>query len=245
MEINLYIKIRWNNYYDDTIWNGWRWNTIKRILDSSNLRIRILSSLYINTCHCLYRWNLPIMPAIQVDAPIHLLFRNYVHIFLYCFLFLLRNDLIKHMHATGTLVSAVQGRISCSAVFDFMWVKSSSLWIFIHLFYTIWFFLNNNLHEKWFNGKKNLLNDINKNNIDLNKNLTYETFIHMKKYPFMVISRDYLFSDVSFERRRIDRIDTSWCLNLAVLSTVATSVLWCCVFFINVLQAKRSRTIRA
>lgn len=31
-----------------------------------------------------------------------------------------RNELIKHMQATGPLVSAVQGRISCSAVFDFM-----------------------------------------------------------------------------------------------------------------------------
>lgn len=31
-----------------------------------------------------------------------------------------RNELIKYMHATGPLVSAVQGRISCNAVFDFM-----------------------------------------------------------------------------------------------------------------------------
>lgn len=31
-----------------------------------------------------------------------------------------RNELIKYMHATGPLVAAVQGRISCSAVFDFM-----------------------------------------------------------------------------------------------------------------------------
>lgn len=31
-----------------------------------------------------------------------------------------RNELIKYMQATGPLVSAVQGRISCSAVFDFM-----------------------------------------------------------------------------------------------------------------------------
>lgn len=31
-----------------------------------------------------------------------------------------RNELIKHMQATGSLVAAVQGRISCSAVFDFM-----------------------------------------------------------------------------------------------------------------------------
>lgn len=33
-----------------------------------------------------------------------------------------RNELIKHMQVTGTLVSAVQGRISCNAVFDFMYV---------------------------------------------------------------------------------------------------------------------------
>lgn len=31
-----------------------------------------------------------------------------------------RSELIKHMQATGPLVGAVQGRISCSAVFDFM-----------------------------------------------------------------------------------------------------------------------------
>lgn len=31
-----------------------------------------------------------------------------------------RNELIKYMHATGPLVSAVQGRIGCNAVFDFM-----------------------------------------------------------------------------------------------------------------------------
>lgn len=31
-----------------------------------------------------------------------------------------RNELIKYMQVTGTLVSAVQGRISCNAVFDFM-----------------------------------------------------------------------------------------------------------------------------
>lgn len=31
-----------------------------------------------------------------------------------------RLELIKYMHATGPLVNAVQGRISCNAVFDFM-----------------------------------------------------------------------------------------------------------------------------
>lgn len=31
-----------------------------------------------------------------------------------------RNELIKYMHATGDLVGAIQSRISCAAVFDFM-----------------------------------------------------------------------------------------------------------------------------
>lgn len=81
-----------------------------------------------------------------------------------------RNELIKYMHATGPLVAAVQGRISCNAVYDFM---------------------------------------------------------------------DYLFADISYDRRRIDRIDTSWCLDLAVLSSVVTFLLWCGVFFINLRQARR------
>lgn len=83
-----------------------------------------------------------------------------------------RNELIKYMHATGTLVTAVQGRISCNAVFDFM---------------------------------------------------------------------DYLFADVSFDRRRIDRIDTSWCLNLAIISSMGSFILWCSVFYINIVQARRSK----
>lgn len=82
-----------------------------------------------------------------------------------------RNELIKYMHATGTLVNAVQGRISCNAVFDFM---------------------------------------------------------------------DYLFADVSYDRRRIDRIDTAWCLNLAITSSVGTFVLWCCICFINIVQMRRT-----
>ncbi|XP_031639702.1 uncharacterized protein LOC116351708, partial [Contarinia nasturtii] len=86
-----------------------------------------------------------------------------------------RNELIKYMHATGNLVAAVQGRISCSAVFDFM---------------------------------------------------------------------DFLFSDVSFDRRRIDRIDTSWCLNLGILSSIGTFILWCSVFFINIVQARSTNRLR-
>lgn len=31
-----------------------------------------------------------------------------------------RNEIIKYIHATGPLVAAVQGRLSCSSVFDFM-----------------------------------------------------------------------------------------------------------------------------
>lgn len=31
-----------------------------------------------------------------------------------------RNELIKHMQASGPLVAAIQGRLSCASVFDFM-----------------------------------------------------------------------------------------------------------------------------
>lgn len=82
-----------------------------------------------------------------------------------------RNELVKHMSGTGTLVSALQGRISCNAVFDFM---------------------------------------------------------------------DYLFADVSYDRRRIDRIDTSWFLNLAIASSVGSLVLWCCICYINIVQMRRT-----
>lgn len=86
-----------------------------------------------------------------------------------------RNELIKYMQATGPLVAAVQGRLSCSAVFDFM---------------------------------------------------------------------DYLHPDVSYDRRRYDRIDTSLCLILALISTVATFGLWTAVFFINAAQARRTAKLR-
>lgn len=85
-----------------------------------------------------------------------------------------RNELIKYMQSTGPLVTAVQGRISCSAVFDFM---------------------------------------------------------------------DYIFTGAN-DRIRIDRIDTSWCLNLAMLSSCASFILWCGVFFINVAQARRTQKLR-
>lgn len=86
-----------------------------------------------------------------------------------------RNELIKYMQSTGSVVAAVQGRISCSAVFDFM---------------------------------------------------------------------DYTFDGVTYDRIRIDRIDTSWCLNLAMLSSCASFILWCGVFFINVAQARRTQKLR-
>lgn len=86
-----------------------------------------------------------------------------------------RNELIKYMHATGPVVGAVQGRLSCTAVFDFM---------------------------------------------------------------------DYLHPDVSFDRRRYDRIDTSWCVYLALLASCATFILWSAVFFINVAQARRTSKLR-
>lgn len=86
-----------------------------------------------------------------------------------------RNELIKYMRASGPMVLAVQGRITCASVFDFM---------------------------------------------------------------------DYLHPDVSFERRRIDRINTSICLLLGLITTWLTVILWIAVFIINVIQARRSRTLR-
>lgn len=86
-----------------------------------------------------------------------------------------RNELIKYTFASGQMVAAVQGRITCSTVFDFM---------------------------------------------------------------------DYIHPDVSFERRRIDRINTSACLILALISAFCGVVLWIAVFIINVIQSKRSRVVR-
>lgn len=86
-----------------------------------------------------------------------------------------KNELIKYMHATGPLVAAVQGRLSCAAVFDFM---------------------------------------------------------------------DFLHPDVSYDRRRYDRINTAWCLILALIATIVTFGLWCAVFFINIAQARRTSRLR-
>lgn len=60
----------------------------------------------------------------------------------------------------------------------------------------------------------------------------------------MIAFRDYLFADVSYDRRRIDRIDTAWCLNLALLTSISTFALWVAVFFINVSQARRTAKLR-
>lgn len=86
-----------------------------------------------------------------------------------------RNEIVKYVHATGPLVAAIHGRITCSTVFDFM---------------------------------------------------------------------DYLHPDVSFDRRRIDRINTSACLILALITAWASVCLWMGIFIINVIQARRSRNLR-
>lgn len=86
-----------------------------------------------------------------------------------------RNELIKYIRASGPMVLAIQGRITCASVFDFM---------------------------------------------------------------------DYLHPDVSFDRRRVDRINTSVCLVLALITTWLSVILWIAVFVINVIQARRTRKIR-
>lgn len=86
-----------------------------------------------------------------------------------------RNELIKYMRATGPMVAAVQGRISCPAVFDFM---------------------------------------------------------------------DYLHPDVSFDRRRLDRINTPMCLVLSLIGAWVSVGLWLVVSIINVVQARGTRKLR-
>lgn len=86
-----------------------------------------------------------------------------------------RTEMIKYMRAGGSVVAAIQGRVSCTAVFDFM---------------------------------------------------------------------DYIHPDFSFDRRRIDRINSSACLVLALITAWGTVVLWIAVFVINVIQARRSRGLR-
>lgn len=86
-----------------------------------------------------------------------------------------RNELLKHMRASGPMVLAVQGRLSCAAVFDFM---------------------------------------------------------------------DFLHPDVSFDRRRLDRINTAACLVLALIAAWMSVALWMGVLIINIVQARRSRALR-
>lgn len=86
-----------------------------------------------------------------------------------------RIELLKYMRASGPMVLAVQGRLSCTAVFDFM---------------------------------------------------------------------DYLHPDVSFDRRRIDRINTSACLVLALITAWLSVALWLGILVINGIQSRRSRHLR-
>lgn len=86
-----------------------------------------------------------------------------------------RNELIKYTRASGPMVLAVQGRITCASVFDFM---------------------------------------------------------------------DFLHPDVSFDRRRIDRINTAACLVLALISVWISVALWIGVLVINIIQARRTRSLR-
>lgn len=55
---------------------------------------------------------------------------------------------------------------------------------------------------------------------------------------------DYLHQDVSYDRRRVDRINTSVCLVLALISAWCSVVLWLGIFIINVVKARRSRNLR-
>lgn len=86
-----------------------------------------------------------------------------------------RNELVKYMHATGRMVAAIQGRLSCSAVFDFM---------------------------------------------------------------------DYLHPDVTFDRRRIDYINTPLCLVLSLIGAWLSVLLWLIVSIINIAQARTTRKLR-
>lgn len=86
-----------------------------------------------------------------------------------------RLELTKYTQATGRLVEAIQGRISCDAVFDFM---------------------------------------------------------------------DYIHPDVSFEKRRIDRIHTPAALKLPLISTWICVIGWIAVAVIAFMRAKATRDVR-
>lgn len=86
-----------------------------------------------------------------------------------------RNELVKYMNASGTLVLAVKGRISCNAVFDFMYVSMCIVYIYLIGVYKCVYIVYNNRFNNFFTS----------------------------------IFRDYLFADITYDRRRYDRIDTS------------------------------------
>lgn len=86
-----------------------------------------------------------------------------------------RNEVVKNVHATGNMVGVIQGRLSCSAIFDFM---------------------------------------------------------------------DYLHPDLSFERRRDYRINTSIPLIMAVIASWVSVGCWIGALVINIMRARASRRVR-
>lgn len=86
-----------------------------------------------------------------------------------------RQEISKYTQATGRLVEALQGRLSCNAIFDFM---------------------------------------------------------------------DYIHPDVSFEKRRIDRINTPYALGLPLFATWVCVVGWILVAVIGFRRARATRGVR-
>jgi len=86
-----------------------------------------------------------------------------------------RTEIIKYVRASGNMVKAIQGRISCAAVYDFM---------------------------------------------------------------------DYLHEDISYERRREDKINTAATLVIALITSWICVVLWIAVAIINIRQSRASRKVR-
>jgi len=86
-----------------------------------------------------------------------------------------RLEVSKYTQATGRLVEAIQGRLSCNAIFDFM---------------------------------------------------------------------DYIHPDVNYEKRRIDRINTSYALGLPLIATWVTILGWIIIAVIAFRQARATRHVR-
>ena len=86
-----------------------------------------------------------------------------------------RNEVVKNVRASGDMVGVIQGRLSCSAIFDFM---------------------------------------------------------------------DYLHPDLSFERRREYRINTSIPLIMAVIASWICVGCWVGALVINIMRARASRRVR-